>query len=490
MGTEEPSAPEAGCALSTTLPRELPHSLEAEEHLLSCIFIDGADTLNRAAAAGIASVSFYDPKHVVIFDCCSSLLKKGLPVELSVVAEELKARSQLDAVGGYPFLAQVSSRIPTTAQANYFIEQVRSLAMRRSAIRASEAMAEDARDLSADIAATLATAEDRFRRLGKVGGRRFPEIETEPEERDVLASPFPIVAGLLEPGDKMSLSSGSKSFKTWSLIQLAYAINTGTSWLGFETTKTRVLFLNFEIKPINFWKRVFRVRRALGLDKSADFAVWNLRGRGFSMDNDAEELIKRALKIQAGVIVLDPIYKLFGDRNESSAGDMATLMALIDRVATETGAAMVYAHHFAKGNASAKDSIDRSSGSGVFSRDPDCLVSMTRLSEQEADNSFAVDVTLREFAPVDRFAVRREHPLMVRDDSLNPANLHDPGAKARKYDPAQLAAIIPAEGIRVSAWKSRAKEKLGMAGSTFYDYAPQAKALAQMKGGLWFQKAS
>ena len=238
----------------------------------------------------------------------------------------------------------------------------------------------------------------------------FPEFEIEPEESEVLETVESIISGLLEPGDKMSISSGSKSFKTWTLIQLGYAIQSGTPWLGFPTKKRRVLFLNFEIKPRNFWKRVFCVRRALGLKKSADFTVWNLRGMGFSMDSDADELIRRAKAVGAGVIILDPVYKLFGERNESSAGDMASLMKIFDKVSVETGAAIIYAHHFAKGNAAGKDAMDRQSGSGVFARDPDCLVSLTRLEESECANGFAVDVTLRDFAPVYRFGIRREQP--------------------------------------------------------------------------------
>ena len=38
---------------------------------------------------------------------------------------------QLDEIGGYAYLTQVSSRIPTTAQSNYFIEKVRELTKTR-----------------------------------------------------------------------------------------------------------------------------------------------------------------------------------------------------------------------------------------------------------------------------------------------------------------------------------------------------------------------
>jgi hypothetical protein len=322
------------------------------------------------------------------------------------------------------------------------------------------------------------------------GRFKFPNIETEPEESDVLREVEPIIEGILEAGDKMSISSGSKSFKTWTLIQLCNAISSGMEWLGFQTHKRRVLFLNFELKPNNFWKRVYRVRRAMGLEKTAEFTAWNLRGCGFSMDTHADELIRRAKAAGAQVIILDPIYKLFGDRNESSAGDMATLMALFDKVATATGAAIIYAHHFAKGNSAAREAIDLGSGSGVFARDPDCLIALRRLSETEGDNTFSCEVTLREFAPVEKFGVRREHPLMIRDGRVNTANLQVTGTGARKYSADQLVGLLPPQGLRVSKWREEAQTRLGMAHSTFHEYLPAAKKLAEQRGESWTKKAA
>ena len=59
----------------------------------------------------------------------SSKLKNPVPIPA------LKEKKLLDAVGGYAFLTQVSSRIPTTAQAGFFIEKVRDTAAMRQAIR-------------------------------------------------------------------------------------------------------------------------------------------------------------------------------------------------------------------------------------------------------------------------------------------------------------------------------------------------------------------
>src|SRR3954470_23651854 len=45
------------------------------------------------------------------------------------------------------------------------------------------------------------------------------------------------------------------------------------------------------------------------------------------------------------------------------------------------------AGHFAKGNAAAKETIDRISGSGVFARDPDSLITFTKHEEQGSQGS-------------------------------------------------------------------------------------------------------
>jgi replicative DNA helicase len=138
-------------APQSAVGRSLPHSLEAEEYLLSCCLLDGADVLSRCLEARIRPESFYDAKHGVIYEVLVNLYNSQKPIEVSVVAEELKTSRQLDAVGGYAFLAQVSSRIPTTAQAGYFIEKVREQSLLREIIRSATGAVEDCYGYSGGI---------------------------------------------------------------------------------------------------------------------------------------------------------------------------------------------------------------------------------------------------------------------------------------------------------------------------------------------------
>jgi replicative DNA helicase len=131
--------------------RTMPHSIEAEEYLLSCCLLDGADVISRCLEARIRPESFYLSAHGVLYEKLLDLYNRQVPIDVSVVAEELKTSKRLDEIGGYAFLTQVSSRIPTTAQSGYFIEKVRELALLREIIRAGTTAVEDCYNFSGGI---------------------------------------------------------------------------------------------------------------------------------------------------------------------------------------------------------------------------------------------------------------------------------------------------------------------------------------------------
>ena len=63
------------------------------------------------------------------------------------------------------------------------------------------------------------------------------------------------------------------------------------------------------------------------------------------------------------------------------------------------------------------------SGSGVFARDPDSIITMTA---HEKDDCFSIEMTLRNLPPQDPFVVRRSHPLLLLENQLDPSKLKKP----------------------------------------------------------------
>jgi hypothetical protein len=296
--------------------------------------------------------------------------------------------------------------------------------------------------------------------------------EPEPEKKTIASRPLPeivdaaafiripiepppeLIVGILHKGSKLALGGSSKAFKTWSLLDMAVSVAHGVNWLGRTTVQGKVLIVNFEIQPHAWQRRISAVCRAKGVQlKAGQIALWNLRGHAADFRHLVPKIIERCRAENFALIVLDPIYKLYGGTDENSAGDVAALLNAIEELATETGAAVAYGCHFAKGNAASKESIDRISGSGVFARDPDSLLIFTK---HEANDAFTVEPILRNFAPIAPFAVRWEFPLMTPADDLDPAKLKQTAGRPPAHDPRKLLAVIAntsAENpISVSAW--------------------------------------
>ena len=149
--------------------RILPHSLEAEESLLSCCLIEGSDVLRRCLDAKVDARHFYDPKHAIVFEHLQSLHARNLPIDAAVLAEELKKSRQLEMVGGFGFITQITARMPTSAQALYFIERVREQAALRELIRVATSTVENCYSGSVDLEQLATEFAARLKEISAAG---------------------------------------------------------------------------------------------------------------------------------------------------------------------------------------------------------------------------------------------------------------------------------------------------------------------------------
>jgi len=218
------------------------------------------------------------------------------------------------------------------------------------------------------------------------------------EAEDLHRNPPPlspeVIGGILRKGHKLLLAGPSKSGKSFALIQLAAAVTTGGEWFCHRCAQGKVFYVNLEIDRASFWRRVEDVAMHVPTDYSR-LTIWTLRGHVMQLDTLKARLFRHVLNKGYSVIIVDPIYKtLTGDEN--SAQEMTIFCNLIEEIAMHSGAAVVFASHFSKGAQGGKAAIDRTSGSGVFGRDPDAIGT---LSELEGDDQlgYRLDWTLREF---------------------------------------------------------------------------------------------
>lgn len=234
------------------------------------------------------------------------------------------------------------------------------------------------------------------------------------------AEPPQLVDGVLHQGAKMVLGGPSKARKSWSLIDLMLSVSTGTPWWGFATRRGRSLYLNFELPAFALQYRISSIAAAKGIDDFTGFDLWNLRGHATDFSALIPKILGRIRDTGYAMILIDPIYKGLGARNENDAGDIASLLNEVEQLAAKSGAAVVFGAHFSKGNQAAKESIDRIGGSGVFARDPDVILTMT---PHQDDDAHVIDLTLRALPPVKPFVVRWNTSLFIPDRDADPERL-------------------------------------------------------------------
>ena len=240
-----------------------------------------------------------------------------------------------------------------------------------------------------------------------------------------------LIGGILREGNKMIITGESKAGKTCLSQELAACIAEGKPWLNkFPCEQGKVLYINLEVEEASLFHRF----RAIYFANNWEFGEnchnirpWNLRGYAVPLDKLAAKIIRRCKNTGPyKAIILDPLYKVQqGDENSAEA--ISTFCNALDKIAHETGAAVIYDHHHPKGAMGNRKVIDRGSGSGVFSRDADAIcdlsfldpdvVKMEAISQQIADGEKPMQLSfvLRDFKDVDPINIFFKFPVHYVD---------------------------------------------------------------------------
>jgi hypothetical protein len=276
-----------------------------------------------------------------------------------------------------------------------------------------------------------------------------------------------LVHGLLHLGSKLSLGGSSKAYKSWGLLNLALSVSTGTPWLGFETTRARVLYINFEIDARFMHHRLNVVSRALNIQPDPGYLdLWNLRGKSTSHAQIIPKIIARSKQAHYGLTIIDPSYKLMGNgSDENSPADVGSMLNSFELIATETESSVAYGAHFSKGNQSAKDAIDRVSGSGVFARDPDTVLTFTK---HEQDNCFTLEATPRNLPPVPPIVVKWNYPLFTPQPDLDPTDLKKKPGPPRCSSIEAVRDLLLPSPLPSKDWQIAASDILHISRASFF----------------------
>ena len=219
-----------------------------------------------------------------------------------------------------------------------------------------------------------------------------------------------IIKGILRVGEVANVIASTKFGKSWLAVGLAFAVATGSNWLGRKTLKGNVLLIDNELRPRTLKHRIATVMRAMGIEPSQGHArleVVSLRGQSSNIQS-LELALKKYNRDEFGLIILDAKYRAFGELDENSNTDQTLFHNAVDKIAGDLNAGFLMVHHSTKGDQGGRSVTDVGSGGGSQSRAVDTHLIIRPHSNE---GCAVLDAAVRSFPPVESQTLRYEFPL-------------------------------------------------------------------------------
>jgi replicative DNA helicase len=169
------------------IEKGLPSSVESERSILGAILLDNA--LCNQAIEMLRREEFFLDSHRKIYTKMISLAERVMPIDFVTLTDELRRAGEFEQVGGATYIASLIDGVPRTDTIEHYAKIVKSKAMLRRMISASNqiiALCLDEEEETMTIVdkaeqMIFQIAEDRIRQgfqyIGDVAERRLEQIE-------------------------------------------------------------------------------------------------------------------------------------------------------------------------------------------------------------------------------------------------------------------------------------------------------------------------
>jgi hypothetical protein len=256
----------------------------------------------------------------------------------------------------------------------------------------------------------------------------------------------PLMDGVFDQGDRVAIVAQSKARKSFFALQIATCAAAGKDFLGFKLEPQRVLLVNGEVKPTNYKRRLRKLTEKLEIlsDQLGSLEFLNTRAMD-AEDVTLSSILSLCRHREITMCILDPFYMYIG--NEIDQEQVKSAVAEMKRF-SQHGITLVSVFHATKGLIGDRQTIDRISGSGIFARDADALLS---LSVHENKTSVVLSFALRNYAEPECRTIDFDDGAFV-DSDLAPVELTSRSRPRREYRLEDAAACVLGEMSYIDAY--------------------------------------
>ena len=145
---------------NSSIMRMLPNDVEAEQAVLVCMIID-KDAAGSAFEV-IKAEDFYREDNKEVFSAILDLFEASKPIDTLSIKEQLRLRGTLDAVGGIAYIAELASKVPTSANIEYYAKIVEEKSILRKLIHSSTDIVNMGYNANEEVQVIVDTAEKKI----------------------------------------------------------------------------------------------------------------------------------------------------------------------------------------------------------------------------------------------------------------------------------------------------------------------------------------
>lgn len=158
------------------MSNEIPHSSDAEQAVLSCMFLD--ENSAKIGQSLLNSDDFFNQNHKLLYEAFLEVLKSGKIADMVTVSDYLKEKDNFEKIGGIEFITQIALSVATSVRMKEYIKILKEKSYFRRKIAQGKAL----------VAAGLEQDKQKLQKISEQAQK--DGIETEKIEciPDVLAN--------------------------------------------------------------------------------------------------------------------------------------------------------------------------------------------------------------------------------------------------------------------------------------------------------------
>lgn len=258
---------------STEIHRTLPHSIEAEQGVLSSMF-QSADVIAKCDDR-ISTRFFYVPAHQTLFAKMVSVWRSGIPLDLITFTQILRDCNQLEEIGGASFITSIFTFVPSAENVDQYLEIVRDKYLLRQVIEACTQSVTRAFEDQGEVKELLSDVREKICSI-----EEHPQLRKRKTNRELVAQ---VIHNLDNPEKALGISTGLPGLDKviGGMIEGANIVLAGETSCGKSslaqliandcavTRKIPTAIFTFEMNDEQTMQRIIQIRSEISAGKIA-----------------------------------------------------------------------------------------------------------------------------------------------------------------------------------------------------------------------------